>query len=462
MDLSDYLATLRRGWTTIVAFVLLGLLLAAGYLLVTPKSYQSGATLLVVPTNPDSIESASVGTQFAGLAAPTYAALVRSPSVLDSVAQELRPQISTDALASMVSASQRPSTSMIDITVTGDDPEGVAEIANLVASQARTAIPDLVGAGTRDASLSLKQVSVAAPAAGVLSPSIRTVLALGLIVGLAIGIAVAIVRQALDTRIRTGEDIRRFDGGLLLAPVPRSPRNEPVPTGARSGRLAERYRVLRTNMAFGRNEERRSVLISPVRDFGSAHLVAANLAASISQTNRTVLLIDLDLRNAPIRDVFRGGAEYGLGDVLTGRVPVERAVAPTGVDRFDVMQAGTSEPDPSDLLSSPRMGELVRELEQRYDHVILSAPPVLLYTDASVVALEVRSVVLTLVAGSTKFAQLAAAAATLRQVGVTPIGTVMVDRRMSWLSGTRAAQPRRRQPTRYRNWRSGALRRGGS
>lgn len=463
MDLSDYLSMLRRGWTTIVAFALLGLLLAAGYLIITPKSFQSGATLLVVPTSPESIESASVGTQLAGLAAPTYAGLIRAPTVLDPVAQALRPQIGSDELASMISASQRPGTSMIDITVTGNDPEQVAQIANLVAAQARTRIPGLVGAGTRSASLTLKQITVAVPPSEVLSPSVRTVLALGLIVGLAAGVAITIVRQALDTRIRTADDIRRVDGGLLLAPVPRSPRNDPVPTGNRWGRVTERYRALRTNLAFGRNEGRRSVLIAPVRDLGTAHLVAANLAASISQTNRTVLLIDLDLRHSPLSEVFRVGTARGLGDVLTGRVTVEEAVARTGIERFDVMQAGTSEANPSDLLSSPSMGELVREMERRYDHVIVSAPPALLYTDASVVALEVRSVVLAVVAGRTKFAQLEAAVVNLRQVGVLPIGTVMVDRRLSWLSGTRVAQPRRPQRTRYRIWRSSnAPRRGGA
>lgn len=434
MDLRDYLVMLRRGWPTIVALALLGLALASAYLFVTPKTFQTSSTLIVAVNNPSNIGDAQVGTQLAGLAANTYAGVIRSPVVLESVAQRLRPQQEVGTLLDMVSATQRPDTSLIDITVAGSDPEQVAQIANTVSEEAQTIIPPLLIKSSKTAPLVLNQVSVASTPTAPTSPSTRPVLAIGALVGLAIGVGVAIARQALDTSIRSADDVQRSGGGAVLGAVPRPRRKEPVLAGDQWGRLAERYRALRTNVGFGRDESRRSVLIAPVHDIPDAHLVAANLAMSISRTSRSVLLVDLNLRSSPLRDVFRIERAEGLGDVLSQRMSLTEAVVRVGSERLFVLPAGTSQPHPSDLLSSPAMTGLIREMEAAYDHVIVSASSLLSYTDASVVATDVRSTILTVASGKTKAASLTTAVAALRHLGVTTLGCVIIDQRFSWTS----------------------------
>jgi succinoglycan biosynthesis transport protein ExoP len=457
VDLSDYLLLLRRGWTAVVAFLLLGGILAAGYLLATPKTYQAATTLLVTPDAPADISAAATGTQLAGLAAPTYAGVINSPAVLETVAGELSPQIDVGTLSGMISAGQRPGTSLIDIVVTGNDPRTVADVANVTADVAASKVPEVVGARSRSAALVLERINVAAAPATPVSPVARSVIAIGLIIGLVAGIGVAIARQALDTRIRSAQDIKRWGGGVLLGDVTISPKVGLLPTGEAWGRATERFRALRTNLAFGRGDDRRSVLLAPVRTTATGHLVAANLASSIAQTGRTVLLIDADLRSAPMNAVFGITGGPTLLDVLMGRTSLRAAIVPHQ-ETLSVLPAsggdGATGLRSSDLLSSPAMGGLIAEAERGFDHVIVSGPPLLTLTDSSVIAQEVRATVLTIPGGRTTFTQLAAASSALGNVGVTVVGSVLVEHRRWWSPGRlrRSSGPRR--DNRYREWRA--------
>ena len=181
------------------------------------------------------------------------------------------------------------------------DPSQAAVIANAVAASASRIIPTLQSSERGAVRLvEVKQIRPAAEPVKPVSPNPKNILAIGFIVGLCVGLATTIVAQVLDTRIRrdrgrpgssptsrcspfSHRSSRRNVHGLVV-------RDEPT------GPSGEAFRTLRTNLRFMESQQRRSVVFAAVADDRDGAHVPANLAWSLAQAGRRVLLVDLDLR----------------------------------------------------------------------------------------------------------------------------------------------------------------------
>nr|WP_254072149.1 CpsD/CapB family tyrosine-protein kinase [Rathayibacter sp. VKM Ac-2857] len=184
--------------------------------------------------------------------------------------------------------------------------------------------------------------------------------------------------------------------------------------------------MLRTTILFGSGARERTLLVTSARDGDGKSTVVANLAASIAQVGRTVVVIDADLR-APAQAGLFGIPDGGptLGELLrSGSLPVdaELSVSAGGVT---VLPAGTATANPSDLLGTPTMERVVRYLSRHFDHVVIDAPAILTATDAVLLSTLVGTTVLVAGAGVSSSADLASAADRLRDVGGDVLGAVV-------------------------------------
>jgi capsular exopolysaccharide synthesis family protein len=159
----------------------------------------------------------------------------------------------------------------------------------------------------------------------------------------------------------------------------------------------EAYQAVRTALYARTRTEGVKVLqiTSPDPGDGSA-LVAANLAASVAQSGRKVLLIDADFRS--VRPEKNGHAPLspGLSTVLYGRAAAADVIRPGGVERLSVLPRGPVPPNPTELLASPRLRALLAAAAAEYDFVFIDSPPLLAFTDPMVVAAEAEGVLLAL------------------------------------------------------------------
>lgn len=428
MEIRDYLRMLRRGWPTIVLVTAIGVGLALGYLAVAPKRYEATAVLYVSTAAPESTTDLQLGLQFAVNAAPTYADIVQSPEILGPVAEQLMPNRSLADLEQMVSANARESTALIDVTASAPTASEAANIANAVATTAGDVIPTLTPQRSTSARpiIQLATVRNAPEPEAPVSPNSKRILAIGFIVGAALGLGLAIARQALDTRLRRPEDLA-LSQVPLLAVLPRPKRSERTHIVVRDDSASpgvESYRSLRTNLAYLESDERRSLLFTGVGHRDEAK-VPVNLAWSIAQAGRRVLLVDLDLRQSAVRDLLHLQVGDGISDVLAGKADLASIVHPTTQPGLEVVVAGATQLNPSDLLSSPVMARVLREAEAQYDYVVLHAPPLLAYTDAAVVSRVAGQTLLTVRSG-TRTVDLETSLAALRNVRVEPLGLVLV------------------------------------
>jgi succinoglycan biosynthesis transport protein ExoP len=432
VDLRDYVQMLRRGWPTVLLLTALFLGLAAGYLALAPKRYQATAVLFVSLPKPESVTDRQLGLQFSSQAAITYAELVNSAIVLAPVAKSTG--LDLDDLRVMVSAVRRPDTALVDIVATGRRPSQVAAVANATAVSAASVIPDLESKSSGTSEVRLQRVERAVVPTTALSPDVKRTVTLGGIIGLSVGLAVTIARQALDTRLRRAEDLRRLTEVPVLAVLPRLKRSERRGVVVRddpTGVAGEAYRSLRTNLSYLEFEERRSLMFTSVADGRDGALVPVNLAWSIAQAGRRVLLVDLDLRQSSVGATLNLRPDLGLADALASEVDIMDTIRNTDHDKLQVVLSGTSQPSPSDLLSSPTMTTVLHRLEQEYEYVILHAPPVLAYTDAAVVSHVAGWTLVTVAAGQARAQDLSTALEALANVRVTPLGLVLSGARGS-------------------------------
>jgi capsular exopolysaccharide synthesis family protein len=190
---------------------------------------------------------------------------------------------------------------------------------------------------------------------------------------------------------------------------------------------SEAYRTLRTNLEFSSLDRplRTIVVTSPGPEEGKSTTLA-NLAVTLAQAEKRVILVDCDLRHPSLHRVF--GLKNGSGlttmvvdDEAMGDPPLQE----TGVPGLSLLSSGPLPPNPSELLGSRRMQEIIAMLAQKADMVLFDAPPIIAVTDAAVLSSKVDGVLLVVKAGGTKREHARRAKALLEKVNAHLVGTVL-------------------------------------
>lgn len=151
--------------------------------------------------------------------------------------------------------------------------------------------------------------------------------------------------------------------------------------------IAEAYRTLRTNIQFSSIDKQVQVVCVTSSGPGEGKsTVASNLAVVTAESGKKTLLIDCDQRKSRLHKIFGLSNLVGLSDLLAGKVTFTEAVQKSGIDNLLVLTAGTKPPNPSELLSSTKMKNFINTLRDKIDFIIIDLPPVLMVTDAQLLA----------------------------------------------------------------------------
>ena len=151
--------------------------------------------------------------------------------------------------------------------------------------------------------------------------------------------------------------------------------------------ISEQYRTIRTNLEFTSiGQKLQMITVTSASNGEGKSTTAANLAVVYAQLGKRVLLIDCDLRKPTAHFTFKTSAHAGLSTILVGRIPLDRAIQKTEVARLSILAAGPVPPNPTELVASERMTELLEDVRRDYDIVILDAPPMMQVADARLLA----------------------------------------------------------------------------
>jgi capsular exopolysaccharide synthesis family protein len=230
------------------------------------------------------------------------------------------------------------------------------------------------------------------------SPKVALNLALSLLLGLLGGIGASFFQEYADDSIRSPADVERYLGLPMLGAVPEfrghekhrlDPETSPDlevtlrPTSAG----AEAIRTLRASLflaAAGGLPGR--LLVTSAQPSEGKTCMAVNLAAALAQTGRRVVVVDCDLRRPRVHKAIGGTQSPGVTNFLAGNADLDDVVRATVQVGLDFVAAGPVPPNPVDLLDSVRMDDLINALEDRYDHIVVDAPPSLGFADVPVLS----------------------------------------------------------------------------
>jgi len=237
------------------------------------------------------------------------------------------------------------------------------------------------------------------------TPNVANNLLIALLAGVTLALAVAFGLDYLDDTIKTPEDITRKLRVPFLGLVPSVHGDkQPVLSGPVPHDFGEAYRALRTSLVFtSGGEKTRVIAVTSAQPLEGKTTTACNLAMVLAFGGSRVLLIDADLRRPGVHKALKMNNTVGLSHLLVGQARVREAIQRTSDPNFCVMTAGRTPPNPSELLSSERMRQLVANLsEGPFDWVIIDTPPVLAVTDAVVITPMVSGTVFVLGAEMTR------------------------------------------------------------
>jgi capsular exopolysaccharide synthesis family protein len=430
LDLRDYLRILRRYWILIAAAALIGTLLGGATSILSRPTYTAETQLFVAIQSSGSVSELQQGNTFSQARVQSYVKTVATPIVLQPAIDSLGLNKTSDQLAQQVRASTDLNTVLISITVTDTSPVQAAAVAQAVGDSLIKVIDDLEKPRTGGTSpVSLSVIAPAVAPVSPTSPNTRLNLLLGVAAGLALGCGAALLRAKLDNRIRGEADLRAVTQAPLLGGIAfeQEAARRPLLTqaGPQSPR-AESFRQLRTNLQFTNvSGENKTVLVTSSLPGEGKSTTATNLAIALAQAGQSVCLIDADLRRPAVSDYLGLERNAGLTTALVGAADVDDLLQPWGSDNLFVLTSGQIPPNPSELLGSKEMRELILNLERVFDAVVIDAPPLLPVTDAAVLSQHVGGVVLVVGSHKLRHQDLQKSMSALEMVGAKVLGVVL-------------------------------------
>lgn len=444
MDLREFLRALRHSWAVILVVFALFVIVGSAYTLMQKPRYEATAQAYVAVGANDSVNDLNQGAQFAQSIVKSFANLATNAYVLQPVSKDPDVDSSLAQLRQQVTAEAPVDSSIISVTAEAGTPEQAAVIANAVTARLSTAVEQLNPTSRRsDAGIRLTPTDPATAPPTPASPNTPLNIGVAAILGLLVGLGLAILRQRLDTRIRDVDGAREVVTVPVLGQILEDPKAGSRPLVAAAGddsRRSEAFRSLRTNLEFlDYDRGTQSMVVTSSLPQEGKSVTAANLAVVLAEAGKRVALVDADLRRPRLGTLFGLEDRLGLTDVLIGATRLDHALQPWGSTSggLAVLPAGRVPPNPSELLQSNAMEDVIDELEELFDVVLIDTPPVVPVSDAAILTRRTSGALLIAAAGRTRRPDLRRAAENLRQVDGTVLGLVltMVPSKRSALYG---------------------------
>lgn len=412
-------AVWNRIWLVAMVAVLTTAIALVGTLMFITPQYQSSAKFYV---NNGSLSLGDFSLSAADLSASkglvnTYIVILGTRETLNDVIDYAGVDMTYGQLKEIVTAASVDDTEIFQVTVTHPDPVIAEKLANAIAQILPKRI-DTIVEGT-----SAKVAEAAVIASSPSSPNYVKNSIIGLLVGAVLTVAAIIIRELVDVTVRAEEDIARVCGHPVLAAVPdmtaptkgghyqrggygeRKNGNgaplEPVLIGNDiSFAASEAYKLLRTKLQYSFADEGNSrvIGISSALTGEGKSLTSVNLAHSLSQLDKKVLLVDCDMRRPSLSAKLPISKRPGLSGYLTSQNSLEELIQdcniPGDETAFKVIASGQNPPNPIELLSSARMSRLLDKLRETFDYIILDLPPVNEVSDSLAVAKKVDGILM--------------------------------------------------------------------
>jgi len=217
-----------------------------------------------------------------------------------------------------------------------------------------------------------------------ISPNKQVIYLLSLIIGFLLPIVYVIIKKSLYDYIESKADITPYTGIPIICNIPHSEYpNATVVNDFPKSDIAESFRGLRTKLKFVLNNvSNNTILITSSIPAEGKTFSAVNIAIGYAITNKKTIILGLDLRNPGLSKVFDADTHFGVSTFLSGQSTLKESISKTYIENLDYFSAGPIPPNPSELIGTEKMIQLIDELKKIYEFIIIDSPPINIVSDA--------------------------------------------------------------------------------
>ena len=434
MELRRYLQVFRRSLWLLIAAPLIAGIVAGGVSTQLAPVYEAHVALLVRPSQVLPVD-VGVAAVTSDQISRTYAQLMVQRPLLEQVIKDLGIDESPETLAKQVTVTPQPNTTILDVAAQSTNPVLARDIANTLVNdfidQIKSIQQQEQSQQNPRAEDNLVVVSPAVTPTAPVSPNIPRNILLAAAAGLLLAMAIVVLREYLDQTVKSDDEVIARArlvpiGHVAFTPAPKSRRGELVVLDPASP-VAEAYRSLRTNLLFSTvDREVKTIVITSAAPGEGKSRTASNLALALGQAGYRTIVVDADFRRPSQHRLFGRVRNVGLSNLMIQDIPEVDLIQ--GVDRvpnLSFITSGPTPPNPSELLGSGRMRQVLAHLRERYHYVIIDTPPVNAVTDATVLAAAVDGVILVAESNRTTYPALSHAREAVERVGGHVLGVVI-------------------------------------
>ena len=444
---------LGKYYIILISTVLCGVVFFVYSKFVIPEKYESYASMYVKNSSEVS-ENNNVNLSDLNASkslVETYIEVLNSNSVMSKVAEDLTGKFDKSVLAETFSLkngkltagtvrkcfsmSASNQTEVLKISAKTTNPEVSAEMCNLIAAIAPEFLIRIVGAG------SVEVIDQATPSLNPVEPNVPRLTIAGLALGFFLSCGFIYLLDLLDNRINDKDLLADMYHKPILGSI------QHVSVGGKDNKQAEKgsslqlisdnsvpfnyiesYKSIRTNVLFsmGAIDGKILAVSSPSPDDGKS-TVAANLAMALAQNGEKVLLIDGDMRKPVIHKMFKQSNKVGLSTTIISLSTFSEAVKKDVALNLDLLPAGPTPPNPSELLASGHFRKLIHELENLYDYIVIDTPPITVVSDAVVCSDIISGFLLVLRHRKTTYSEVSDAMNNVKLANANLIGFIIND-----------------------------------
>lgn len=387
MTVIELLKILRKNLVLILVCGILGLVIGLGFIVIKKPSYTARSTVYVTIDLSGSDNKNSVGTinsasSLALQKSKSYLSLFSDKSTALAVKEKLGLGESVASIAGSVSAANTKDSPSIQITATSKNKEQAQLVADTVAQVVGDRVSELEG---KNSPIHLQMLSSAELSEPARTPKPQNIIFLSLAIALVLAFAISVAKEQLDFKLRRPDQLTEITSKPILARIPLL--NQNSAGESLDAEVFEHVRKIRTALNYVSVDRGvKVVLFTSSQDGEGKTSVVAAFARVAALSGKKALLIDCDIRCAALSARFGFTNHAGLSHVLAGKISVEDAIVPVSdANDLYILPSGDNVPNPSELLASQKMIDLLTDLREDY-FVIIDSPPVLPVTDAVILS----------------------------------------------------------------------------
>lgn len=438
LEFKDLISIVMKRWKILLIIpIVCGLIgFSISYFILTPV-YRVQADLLVNQTITDQDQPATTDVEMNLRLIETYQFIINSSRVRELVRDQLAGDYQPEEFGKKFSVETSPDTQIISLYAEDSDPEIASDMVNLYASIAQKEISELMQLDNVRLLTEAKAENFPVPVQP--TPALYTIISF--MAGAGLALIYITLSAYFNTKIHTRQDVERYLGVPLLGSIGMFSKREGkyqdgkqdffqlISRTNKNKPDLESFRTLRTNIQFQRSVKKlSSILVTSTQKNEGKTVSAGNLAIAMALDDKKTVLIDADLRKLSWSSPDDNDLNAGLTHYLSGSMKMEDMLIDTSIPNLSMINSGPLPPNPTELIASSRMDQLLSELEGTFDIIIIDSPP-MVFSDAAVLAAKVDGSVFISSAGTTKVAHAQQAIKQLKTVHATILGAVLNNKK---------------------------------